>query len=101
MWEFFPSHKSTCKDYPIPNRFPCVHRDGCRGTFLSLDSRFIIWGRGDLYDPGVPVVVVGDLSVLVWASKRLCGGDEKHLNERDKLAEDEPDVNVLDIGRLR
>ena len=54
-----------------------------------------------MYDPGVPVVVVGDLSVLVWASKRLCGGDEKHLNERDKLAEDEPDVNVLDIGRLR
>ena len=101
MMHIYVCLQSTCKDYPVPSRLPCGHGEGCGWTFLSLDSRVIIWGRGDTYGPGVPVVVVDDLPVLVCASKRLRGGDEENLNERNELAEDEPDVDVLDVGCLR
>ena len=66
--------------------------------FLCFDNSIILWGS--LYDPSMTMVIVGDLSVLVSFAKRLCGGYEEHLNERNKLAEDEPDVDVLDVGRL-
>ena len=66
--------------------------------FLFFDNSIIHWGS--LYDPSMTMVIVGDLSVLVSFAKRLCGGYEEHLNERNKLAEDEPDVDVLDVGRL-
>ena len=46
------------------------------------------------------MVVERNQPALVAGSERLCGSDEEHLCERDQLAEDEPDVDVLHVGRL-
>ena len=46
------------------------------------------------------MVVPWDPSVSVSLPKRLRGRYEDHLYERDQLAEDEPEVDVLDVGRL-
>ena len=82
---------STCKDYPVPARLSC-------SPSLCLADRFILWR--DSYDPGGPVVVEGDSSLFVSLPKRLRSRNEDHLYEGNQLAEDEPDVDVLDVGRL-
>ena len=46
------------------------------------------------------MVIERDSSLFVSLPKRLGGGNEDHLYEGNQLAEDEPDVDVLDIGRL-
>ena len=45
------------------------------------------------------MVVKGFHPVFISFFKRLCGRNEDHLDEQ--LAEDQPEVDVLDVGRLK
>ena len=46
------------------------------------------------------MVVVGDLPLYISFPKRFGGRNEDHLYKGNELAEDEPDVDVFDIGCL-